>query len=136
MASFSYLLDTNIISDLVHEPQGRVMRRIAQVGEESVCTSIIVASELWFGAEKRASERLTRQLEKILSVLVVLPFETPAERQYGQLRAHLQKKGQLIGGNDLFIAAHALSLKLTLVTANEGEFIRVPGLSVENWLSR
>ena len=135
MASFSYLLDTNIISDLVHEPQGRVMRRIAQVGEESVCTSIIVASELWFGAEKRASERLTRQLEKILSVLVVLPFETPAERQYGQLRAHLQKKGQLIGGNDLFIAAHALSLSLTLVTANEGEFIPVPGLPVENWLS-
>lgn len=136
MASFSYLLDTNIISDLVHEPQGRVMRRIAQVGEERVCTGIIVASELWFGAEKKASERLTRQLEKILAVLVVLPFETPAERQYGQLRAHLQKKGQLIGGNDLLIAAHALSLKLTLVTADEREFSRVPGLSVENWLSR
>lgn len=129
-----FLLDTNILSDLVRHPQGIVADRIASEGETSVCTSIIVAAELRFGAVKRGSAQLTMQLETILSAIEVLPLEEPADRHYGILRELLERKGQMIGPNDMLIAAHALSLNCTVVTANRGEFIRVPGLRVENWL--
>mgnify|MGYP001814705396 CR=1 FL=1 len=129
-----YLLDTNILSDLVCHPQGRVAKQIAVVGERSVCTSIIVAAELRFGAIKRGSERLTKQLEAILSALEIAPLEEPADRHYGELRNHLEKEGEPIGPNDMLIAAHALALGCVVVTANVKEFSRVPGLIVENWL--
>ena len=128
-----YLLDTNIVSDLVRNPQGKVAERIAIVGEESVCTSIIVAAELQYGAAKKNSARLTAQLESVLGALEILPFETPAEVIYGHLRARLEAAGKLIGGNDMLIAAHAISLAHTIVTDNEREFSRVDGLHVENW---
>lgn len=128
-----YLLDTNILSDLVRHPQGAVADRIAAVGEANVCTSIIVAGELRFGANKRGSERLIAQLEAILSAIEILPLEEPADRRYGALRADLEKRGEVIGPNDMLIAAHALALDDILVTANVGEFSRVPGLKVENW---
>jgi tRNA(fMet)-specific endonuclease VapC len=129
-----YLLDTNMVSDLVRTPQGRVAQRIAEVGEAEVCTSIIVAAELRYGATKRGSERLTRQLQAVLGALEVLPFEAPADQTYGSIRARLEQAGQPIGGNDLLIAAQALTLGCTLVTDNEREFGRIPSLSVENWL--
>jgi tRNA(fMet)-specific endonuclease VapC len=129
-----YLLDTNIISDLVRRPQGSVAEKLATVGEANVCTSIIVAAELRFGAHKRGSERLTTQLEAILSSIEILPFEEPADRRYGELRDDLEKKGKVIGPNDMLIAAHALSMDCALVTANISEFTRVNGLKVENWL--
>ena len=129
-----YLLDTNIVSDLVRNPQGRVTDRIRQVGEASVCTSIIVAAELRYGATKRGSTRITAQLEEILAVLEVLPFEAPADVTYGALRARLERAGQPIGGNDLLIAAQALALGQTIVTDNEREFARIDGLAFENWL--
>lgn len=129
-----YLLDTNILSDLIRNPQGQVAARIAQVHEDNVCTSLIVASELRFGAAKRGSERLSRQLEVVLAVIDVLPLQTPSDRHYADLRLTLERAGTPIGPNDMLIAAHALSLGVTLVTANLGEFRRVPGLSVENWL--
>jgi tRNA(fMet)-specific endonuclease VapC len=128
------LLDTNIVSDLVRAPRGRVAQRIAEVGEAEVCTSIIVAAELRYGATKRGSERLTRQLQAVLGALEVLPFEAPADQTYGSIRARLEQAGQPIGGNDLLIAAQALTLGCTLVTDNEREFGRIPSLSVENWL--
>lgn len=128
------LLDTNILSDLVRNPQGTVAERIAAVGEHRVCTSIIVATELRYGAAKRGSERLTRQLEAILSALEILPLDNPADRRYGELRTYLENQGTTIGPNDMLIASHALSLELTLVTANVDEFSRVPNLNVENWL--
>jgi tRNA(fMet)-specific endonuclease VapC len=128
------LLDTNIVSDLVRAPGGRVAQRIAEVGEAEVCTSIIVAAELRYGATKSGSERLTRQLQAVLGALEVLPFEAPADETYGSIRARLEEAGQPIGGNDLLIAAQALTLGCTLVTDNEREFGRIPGLSVENWL--
>ena len=131
-----YLLDTDILSDLVRHPQGLVAARVARQGEESVCTSIVVAGELRFGAAKRGSERLTAQLEAVLSALEVLPLEEPADRRYGELRYHLERQGATIRPNDMLIAAHALSLGLTVVTANVNEFSRVPGLTVENWLDR
>lgn len=130
-----FILDTNIISDLVRHPQGRIAKRIHRVGEQAVCTSIIVAAELRFGAAKSGSTRLARQVERILSALEVLPLGEPADRQYASLRRHLEKRGQPIGANDMLIAAQALADDCTLVSANEREFARVPSLKVENWLA-
>ena len=129
-----YLLDTNIVSDLVRNPQGPVAQKIRKVGEHRVCTSIIVASELRYGATKKQSPRLTTQLHAILSALEVMPFESPADAAYGTLRARLEKAGRPIGGNDLLIAAQALALGYTIVSDNEREFARIPGLAHENWL--
>ena len=133
--SFRYLLDTNILSDLVRQPQGVVARRIEEVGEETICTSIIVAAELRFGAEKSDSDKLVDRVNMILSAIDILPLESPADREYGKLRYYLSRKGTFIGPNDMLIAAQALSLGLIVVTANTGEFSRVPGLNVENWLT-
>ena len=129
-----YLLDTSIVSTVIRDPQGRVTERIREVGEANVTTSIIVAAELRYGAAKKGSARLTAQVEAVLGALEVLPFEDPADRVYGVLRAGLEQKGQPIGGNDLLIAAQALSLGYTLVTANEREFSKIEDLSCENWL--
>ncbi|MGH6680439.1 MAG: type II toxin-antitoxin system VapC family toxin [Bradyrhizobium sp.] len=129
-----YLLDTNIVSDIIRNPAGRVTKRIREVGEAQVCTSIVVAAELWYGAIKRNSLRLTAQLEAVLGALEVVSFEAPAEQVYGELRARLERTGQPIGGNDLLIAAHAVELGCALVTDNEREFARINGLSRENWL--
>ena len=129
-----YLLDTNIVSDLVRHPQGLVAARVAQVGEAAVCTSVIVAAELRFGAAKKGSARLTRQLEAVLGALEVLSFEAPADVTYGQVRAKLEAAGTPIGGNDLLIAAHAVALGCVVVTDNEREFERVAELTVVNWL--
>ena len=128
-----YLLDTNIVSEMVRNPQGRVAERIREVGEAQVATSVIVAAELRYGATKRGSARLTAQVEAVLGVLEVLPFEEPADRVYGVLRAGLEQKGRPVGGNDLLIAAQTLALGYTLVTANEREFARIDGLACENW---
>lgn len=129
-----YLLDTNAVSDMVHNPRGTIAKRIKAIGDEQTCTSIIVAAELRYGAARRASPRLTTQLETVLGALEILPFETPADATYGLIRNRLERAGKTIGGNDLFIAAHALTLGYTFVTANDPEFARVDGLAVENWL--
>ncbi|HEU4558405.1 MAG TPA: type II toxin-antitoxin system VapC family toxin [Longimicrobium sp.] len=129
-----YLLDTNVVSDLVCRPQGPVAQRIRQIGEANVCTSIVVAAELRFGAEKKGSERLTEQVEAVLDVLEVLPLEAPADAVYGALRTRLERVGQPIGGNDLLIAAQTIALGYTLVTDYEREFARIVELPVENWL--
>lgn len=129
-----FLLDTNVLSDLVRHPQGRVAARIAEVGETSVCTSIVVAAELRYGAARKGSPRLSAQLAAVLDVLVILPFEVPADAIYGDVRTALERSGQTIGGNDLLIAAHTLALGLTLVTDNVREFSRIDALALDNWL--
>jgi tRNA(fMet)-specific endonuclease VapC len=129
-----FLLDTNIVSDLVRHPRGKIADRISEVGEDDVCTSIVVAAELRYGAAKRNSSRLTAQLEAVLGALEVIALEAPADAMYGLIRANLERTGQPIGANDLLIAAHALALDLTVVTDNEREFSRVEDLRVENWL--
>jgi len=129
-----YLLDTNILSDLIRLPQGPVAERIAAAGESTVCTSVIVAAELRFGAAKSGSQKLSERVDLVLSALEVLPLELPADRSYAETRWHLTREGRPIRPNDLLIAAQALSLGLTVVTANVGEFSRVPRLQVENWL--
>ena len=129
-----YFLDTNIVSDLVRNPHGNVAQHIRKVGEAQVCTSIIVAAELRYGAAKKGSPRLSAQLEAVLGALEVLPFETPADAAYGLLRTRLEKAGRPIGANDLLIAAQALALGYTIVTDNEKEFAHVEDLRRENWL--
>ncbi len=99
-----------------------------------MATSIIVAAELRYGAAKRQSPRLTAQIEAILGALAAEPFDSPADRVYGELRADLERSGRLIGAHDLLIAAQALALGRVLVTDNEREFARVPNLDIENWL--
>jgi len=131
-----YLLDTNIVSDLVRNPQGRAAEQIRRVGEAQVCTSIIVAAELRYGATKGGSPRLARQLEAVLGALDVLPFTAPADTLYGEIRTRLEEIGRPIGGNDLLIAAQTLALGYTIVTDNEAEFARIGGLLRENWLQR
>jgi tRNA(fMet)-specific endonuclease VapC len=129
-----FLLDTNIVSNLIREPQGRIADRIKVVGEPKVCTSIVVAAELRYGAARKGSPRLTAQVEAVLGAMDVLPFECPADEAYGSIRTQLELAGTPIGGNDLIIAAQAVAFDLTLVTDNALEFSRVGGLRVENWL--
>ncbi len=129
-----YLLDTNILSDLMKHPQGRIRAHLERVGDNAVCTSIIVAAELKFGVEKRGSLALRNNVDAILSALEILPLKPPADQRYAELRAHLESDGDTIGPNDMLIAAHCLAEDLVAVTANIDEFSRVPGLRVENWL--
>jgi tRNA(fMet)-specific endonuclease VapC len=129
------MLDTNIVSDLIRNPQGKAAQRIAKVGEDRVCTSVIVAAELRYGCAKTGSPRLTKAVDDLLTELDVLPFEIPADAEYGDIRASLEAAGTPIGGNDLLIAAHARAIGATVVTANTKEFKRVGGLKIENWLS-
>jgi tRNA(fMet)-specific endonuclease VapC len=128
------MLDTNIVSDLIRNPQGRAARRLAEQGDAGVCLSIIIASELRYGAIRAGSARLSSRVEAVLAAMDVLPFDTPADARYGTLRADLEAAGTPIGPTDLFIAAHALALGVTLVTHNLAEFRRVRGLTVEDWL--
>lgn len=130
-----YLLDTNIVSDLVRNPQGRVAQQVGLVGDKQVCTSIVVAAELRYGATKKGSTRLSAQLDAILGLLEVLPLESPLDDVYGRVRTVLERAGQTVGGNDLLIASQALMLGYTVVTNNEREFRRIKGLQVVNWLS-
>lgn len=133
MAALSYLLDTNILSQLVRQPAGKTAKRIAGLEPGSFATSVIVAAELRYGTERRGSQRLTDQVEAILAAIDVLPLEETATRHYGQIRNQLERTGRPIGLNDLLIAAHAKALGVTLVTNNTREFYRVPGLAVEDW---
>ena len=130
-----YSLDTNILSDLVRHPQGVVAKKIAVVGENEICISIIVAAELRFGAAKRNSARLSNQVETILAAMLVVPFDVPTDREYAKLRQLLESSGNSIGPNDLLIAAQARANGQILVTNNVSEFTRVPNLQVENWLA-
>lgn len=134
MTNFVYLLDTNILSNLIRDPCGSVARRIAEKGEETVCTSIVVACELRFGAEKKQSTLLQTRVEDLLTVLDVLALDADTDLHYAQIRSKLEVAGTPIGPNDLLIAAHARSLDLILISANVKEFSRVPELSIDNWL--
>lgn len=133
--SLTYLLDTNILSDLVRHPQGRIASRIAAVGEATICTSIVVATEFRFGAAKAGSRKLADRVDIILSALEILPLEIPADRHYATVRWELTRRGTPIGPNVMLIAAHALAQGLTVISANSREFSRIPGRSVENWLA-
>jgi tRNA(fMet)-specific endonuclease VapC len=129
-----YMLDTNIVSHMIRFPEGTVVRRLGTAGINTVCTSALVASELRYGAVKRASARLSALVENLLGRLDILPYEASASLSYAVIRHDLAVAGKLIGPVDLFIAAHAMSLDMTLVTDNVREFSRIDGLKIENWL--
>ena len=122
-----YMLDTNIISDLIKNPRGKAAKRIATVGEDAICTSIVVAAELRYGCAKAGSSRLLKAVVDILDEITILPFDVPTDAEYGDIRSELEAAGTPIGGNDLLIAAHARAAGATIVTANTGEFGRVKG---------
>ncbi|MDH4412992.1 MAG: type II toxin-antitoxin system VapC family toxin [Rhizobium sp.] len=128
------MLDTNIVSDLIRNPHGTAAAMVERAGDEQISISAIVASELRFGILKRNSERLTYLVEAILDRITILPYEDKEALHFAEIRHDLERSGQPIGTTDLFIAAHARSLDVTLVTGNVREFGRVPGLKVENWL--
>jgi tRNA(fMet)-specific endonuclease VapC len=129
-----FLLDTNVLSQLIRDPRGPVAMRVATTGDAQVFTSVVVASELRFGASKKGSTVLTDRVDQLLASIDVAPLEVGAHRIYADIRNELESSGQSIGANDLFIAAHALEQQATLVTDNVAQFQRVPGLQVENWV--
>lgn len=129
-----YLLDTNIISDLIRNPYGSAAQQIEKLGGKNIYTSIVVAAELRYGCAKKNSPKLLAKVEAVLAIIPVLALDIPADSHYGGMRAELETAGQPIGANDLLIAAHARALGLTLVTGNLREFSRIPGLALENWL--
>ncbi len=133
MAAPRYMLDTNVVSDLIRNPTGKVAARIFRLGDDSVCVSIVVAAELRYGCAKRGSPRLLSLVEGALARMPVLPLDLPADAEYASIRTELETAGKPIGPNDLLIAAHAYALRMPLVTADIAEFSRVRGLHVENW---
>ncbi len=130
-----YLLDTNILSQLIRDPRGPVTQRLAELNTEEICTSIVVACEMRYGAARRDSSPLTERVEDLLASLPVLPFDTDADRHYADIRSALERAGQTIGGNNLLIPAPSRALGATLVTHNLREFERVPGLKLDDWLA-
>jgi tRNA(fMet)-specific endonuclease VapC len=132
--SWLYSLDTNIIFELLRSPNGPLAQKLARVGDTNVAVSIIVAGELRFGAIRRANATLSSQIDGFLEAVDVMPLDVPADRIYGELRTVLERAGTPVGANDLLIAAQALAGNMTVVTDNEREFSRVPGLKIENWL--
>ncbi|MDX3927307.1 MAG: type II toxin-antitoxin system VapC family toxin [Shinella sp.] len=128
------MLDTNVISEMIRNPDGTLAMRAKEIGEADLCTSAIVASELRYGLRKKGSQRLTDRVENVLERIAIVPYEEASSWSYAVARDALEKIGQPIGYTDLFIAAHALSLDLTLVTANTREFSCIEGLKVENWM--
>ena len=128
------MLDTDIcIYTIKRKPIG-VLRRFEEYQPGMVFMSVITFAELINGAKKsQYVEENLRRLNALSELIEVLPFGKQAAMAYGDVRSELEKRGLIIGGNDLFIAAHALSLNLTLVTNNQKEFSRVKGLKIENW---
>ena len=130
-----YLLDTSVISDMVRNPRGSAATALSERDDTKVATSVIVAGELRYGCHKKGSHRLTERVEALLAEMDVLSVDAGTATEYGRVRAHLEARGQMIGGNDLWIAAHAISREAVLVSGNSREFKRVPGLQFENWLA-
>lgn len=127
-----YLLDTDTISFALRG-QGRVGEALRRRSPSEVCTSSVVAGELELGIARRGSRKLRRELDALYSGLEVIPYDLEAARRYGRLAAVLLDQGVPIGVEDTMVAAHALSLGLTLVTHNRKHFDRVKGLRVVDW---
>lgn len=133
MSDPAWMLDTNALSELIRKPSGPLTNKLSGLDADAVCTSIVVACELRFGTLRKGSERLTQRVGQMLAVLQILPFDQPADQHDVDIRVALGQAGTPLGSHDLLIAAHARSRGLTLVTRNLREFMRVPGLRVEDW---
>ncbi len=138
MTAARLLLDTNILSHMMRYPHGVVARRLKAAidrdADVQVCTSVIVDCEIAFGLARKPSTARERAYADLQQIVEVVPLDEAVARHYARIREHLERGGTPIGPNDLLIAAHAAALDAILVTDNEREFGRVPGLQVENWL--
>lgn len=133
-----YLLDTNIISDMMRNAQGPAAQRVIDIcagnPQAQLCTSVIVDCELRYGLARKPQARLLAAYGRTLATLIVLPLEPDAADAYAALRQSLSVNGIGLDANDTLIAAHAVAVNATLVSA-DAAFARVPGLTVENWLA-
>jgi len=131
---FKYLLDTNIVIYVLKRRPKEVLE-IFNRNASRMAISSITLSELIYGAEKSPNvDKNLEAIEEFVSHLDVLPYDAKASQHYGQIKAALEKRGEIIGENDIHIAAHAISQGLILVTNNLREFKRVPNLALENWI--
>lgn len=129
-----FLLDTNICIHIRQQRPARVLARFEKLAPGEAVLSVITYGELLYGAAKSQHRALAlEKLASLVSFLPVLSMPEQTAQEYGAIRAHLEAKGEVIGGNDLWIAAHARAAGLILVTNDEAEFTRVPGLKVQNW---
>jgi tRNA(fMet)-specific endonuclease VapC len=129
-----YLLDTNICIYIRQRRPEEVLRRFRRLRPGEAALSVITYGELLYGAAKSAQRAAAlERLRELVHLLPALPLPETAAETYGTIRAELESKGEMIGNNDLWIAAHALAGGLTLVTNNEKEFRRVRGLKIQNW---
>ncbi len=134
-----WLLDTNVLFRVIKYPHEFLAMRLRDLFEQqpgALVTSMVVESELMFGATRVESTAFSKKISDLLQFIPVLALERNVVQHYAAIRTHLEKAGTPIGPNDTLIAAHALALDCTLVTDNEAEFLRVPGLRVENWLNQ
>jgi tRNA(fMet)-specific endonuclease VapC len=132
--SVRYLLDTNICIYIAKHNPPVVRERFARHAASELAMSVITLGELRFGAEKSQSrERAIAVINQLETMMLIAPLSESVGEHYGQIRASLQRSGQIIGNNDLWLAAHARAEGWILVTNNEREFVRVDGLQVENW---
>jgi tRNA(fMet)-specific endonuclease VapC len=129
-----YLLDTNICIYIRRQNPPKLLARFQKLAPGEAAISVVAFGELHYGAEKSPTpERAAKELQALMSALPVLPMPLDAGKRYGEIRADLERRGEIIGGNDLWIAAHAKAANLILVTNNEREFRRIANLEVENW---
>ena len=129
-----YMLDTNICIFTIKNKSTSLIQRLSKIDPSEICISSVTLSEMYYGVYKsQAKEKNLSALEKMLTSLEVVPFASLAAQSYGEVRASMEKTGNIIGPLDFLIAAHALSLKSILVTNNVSEFKRVKSLKVEDW---
>ena len=134
MREHRYLLDTNICIYIRQKRPDQVLRRFRRLRPGEATLSVITYGELLYGAMKSAQRSVAlERLRELANLLPALPLPETAAGAYGRIRADLESTGEMIGNNDLWIAAHALTEGLILVTNNEREFERVHGLRVQNW---
>jgi tRNA(fMet)-specific endonuclease VapC len=132
-----YLLDTDICSYIMKRSHPHLLDRLQSINLETIAISVVTEAELLYGIRLSSKPKLTRAaFDEFIKHVAVLDWTRAAVQYYAEIRANLHKRGQIIGANDLMIAAHASSLKATIVTNNVREFQRVHGITVENWTEK
>ena len=129
-----FLLDTNILSHMMRDPHGVVTRKIAEVGEKNVFTSVLAIAEIRFGIQKTGSKRLAKELAWLQPHIKAEPWTAAAELHYATIRVAIEAMGLPVGQIDMLLGAQASAAGATFVTDNEKHFRHMPGVKVENWL--
>jgi tRNA(fMet)-specific endonuclease VapC len=129
----AYLLDTGILTALIRDPAGPLVRRIAVLGERQIATSVVVAGELRYAVEGRGSARMRSAVDTVLDGIDILPMDSQSDIHYADIRREAERARIPMGANDLWIAAHARAGGHVLVTTSDRDFRRIRGLLLENW---